>query len=57
MQTQRGSVDCGVFAVAVATALANGNDPAALIFNQEKMRHHLLQCSEAGVLTAFPTQH
>ena len=53
MQIQRGDVDCGVFAVAVATALANGDDPTALVFN---LRHHLLQCLESGILTTFPTQ-
>jgi len=53
MQIQRVSVDCGIFTVAVATVLANGNDPAALVIDQEKMRQSL----ESGILTAFSTQH
>jgi len=55
MQTQRGSNDFGIFAVAVATVLANGDDPAALVFDQEKMRHYFLQFLVSGILTAFFT--
>ena len=54
MQTQRGGTDCGVFAIAIATSLGYGDDPAKLTFQQENLREHLLKCLEAGNLTVFP---
>lgn len=53
-QKQVGSHDCGLFAIANATALANGIDPATLQFQQKKMRGHLQQCLVNQVLTMFP---
>lgn len=46
MQTlkQVGSKDCGLFAIATATAIACGADPTRLVFNQASMRSHLAQC-------------
>ena len=41
MQKQRGGDDCGLFAVATATALAFGIDPAELTFQQDAMRVHV----------------
>ena len=43
---QAGSSDCGVFAIAIATALAFGTDPLDLIFHQTEMIEHLAQCLE-----------
>lgn len=54
MQIQRGSNDCGLFAIAVATDLAHGNDPVNVIFEQKKMRDHLMRSLESGSLQAFP---
>ena len=34
MQTQQGGADCGVFAIAIATSLGYGDDPAKLTFQQ-----------------------
>ena len=48
-QQQQGGSDCGVFAIATCTALAHGITP---LFNQEKMRQHLIQCFENSPL--FP---
>ena len=53
-QMQSGSSDCGIFAVAFATALANGEAPGAIHFNQPKMRRHLVNCLESRFLSAFP---
>ena len=52
---QAGSSDCGVFAIAVATALAFGTDPSDLMFHQAEMREHLAQCLDKK-MTLFPTK-
>ena len=44
MQRQEGANDCGLFAIAVVTALLFGEDPSSLHFEQSCMRSHLLQC-------------
>ena len=54
VQNQRGISDCGLFAVAFATCLCYGQDPAAINFVQERMRAHLLSCLECGYVTQFP---
>ena len=41
IQKQEGGADCGVFAIAVATAIAFGFDPTTLRFSQREMRGHL----------------
>ena len=61
-QKQIGAHDCGLFAIANATALANGVDPATLKFQQAKMRKHLTLCLENKKLTfphteSDPTSH
>ena len=44
IQYQRGTNDCGLFAIATACAICNGHNPAELKFNQKCMRQHLLEC-------------
>ena len=41
MQKQDGGKDCGLFAIAISTAIAYGVDPISLHFNQAAMRNHL----------------
>ena len=41
VQKQCGSSDCGVYAVAFATALSPGQDPGALYFAESEIRRHL----------------
>lgn len=53
-QKRVGSHDCGLFAIANATALANGVDPATLKFQQAKMRKNLQLWLENQKLTMFP---
>ena len=53
-QMQCGSTDCSIFAIAFATALANGEQPGGLHFEQPQMRKHLMHCLEAQCLSAFP---
>ena len=53
---QSGTSDCGLYAIANATALCFGKDPAILYFNQALMRLHLVQCMEQKTITPFPLQ-
>ena len=55
VQMQAGGSDCGLFAVAFATALANGIPPGKFTFDQSKMRKHLYACLQKGRITMFPT--
>ena len=41
MSKQRGSSDCGLFAISFAATLAAGKHPSAFLFYQRKMREHL----------------
>ena len=43
---QLGSTDCGLFAVAYAVDILNGNNVYDLIYGQTKMREHLTACFE-----------
>ena len=52
---QTGGEDCGVFAIAIATALAFSKNPVAITFNQPTMRSHLVACFEKGTFSLFPT--
>lgn len=54
MKKQHGSYDCGVYAIAYATALSYGQDPASHHYNQENMRTHLRSCVLARKLKVFP---
>ena len=51
---QPNTSDCGVYAIAFAVSLAFGKEPAYLNFDNSKMRSHLLNCLQSGVLTEFP---
>jgi len=51
---QSGSYDCGLHAIAYATALAYGNDPATHHYDQEKMRLYLRKCLIDRKLKVFP---
>lgn len=53
-QKQDNFVDCGLFAIANAVALAKGIYPGAVIFRQNQMLQHLLQCLEQKEITMFP---
>ena len=51
---QDGTNDCGVFAIAFATAIAFGQNPSRQNFQQEKMRSHLVNCFNKTRLSVFP---
>ena len=42
--SQNGNVDCGIFAIAYATDIAAGNNPATIVYDHSEMRQHLLDC-------------
>ena len=52
LQKQKGTIDCGLFAVAFATNLAYGRN--TFKFDQSQMHHHLIACFEASKITVFP---
>ena len=52
---QRGGLDCVVFAVVISIALAFGQNPAMIRFDQPAMHPHLVACFEKGQLTQFPS--
>ena len=45
VQFQKGASDCGAYAIAFATDLAYGNNPASREYEQTKLRSHFLECS------------
>ncbi|XP_038046878.1 uncharacterized protein LOC119721064 [Patiria miniata] len=51
---QRGSSDCGLFALAYATEVAYGGSPELAVFDQRAMRQHLRRCLESQKMTPFP---
>ena len=51
---QKGTRDCGLYAIAYATELAFGFDPSKYIFEQVRMRDHLLGCFENRKIERFP---
>lgn len=55
-QKQVGTQDCGLFAIAMATAILNGHDTKTVRFRQQSMRDHLARCYEEQSLTLFPTE-
>ena len=54
VQQQENSYDCGLFAIAFAFHLAQGDEPSALNFDCKKLRQHLVECFEKEVLSPFP---
>ena len=54
VQEQKGSNDCGLFAIAFVTSICNGVDPVSQLYDQKQMRGHLLECIECEVMKPFP---
>ena len=55
-QKQCGQCDCGLFAVAFATALVFGEHPGTHFFDQQGMRRHLWKCLERRQMSMFPVK-
>lgn len=51
---QLNGIDCGVFAIAYATELCEGGDPATVKYNTSQMRSHLIQCFANLKMQRFP---
>lgn len=51
---QLGGADCGLFAIAFALSLAGGRDPTKMVFDQRKLRSHLVTCLTTEKFTDFP---
>ncbi len=56
VQMQSGSYDCGLFAIAFATALVFNEQPGRFLFDQHLMRAHLLECFKHRRMTQFPVK-
>lgn len=52
---QTGGADCGVYAIAFATALCDGFNPGSFLFPQKQLRSHLAKCFMEGHMTMFPS--
>ena len=54
---QKGTKDCGIFAIAVSISLAyhySHNQPLLLSYNQDLMRNHLIECYINKCIKLFP---
>ena len=56
VQMQSGANDCGLFAIAFATALCSGELPGKYVFEQSAMRGHLMKCLAAGEFSMLPVR-
>jgi len=54
VQMQAGTYDCGLFAIAFATALVFGFSPGQYLFEQRSMRKHLWNCLRSQKILMFP---
>ena len=53
-QKQVGGADCGLFAIAFATAIAFDKPPSKLKLVQQELRSHLVNCFNKGKMSLFP---
>ena len=51
---QSGSVDCGLYALAILTSLLLNTDPTIIVFESDEMRPHLVQILQCGKVSMFP---
>ena len=56
-EKQTNMSDCGVFAIAFAMAICSRQWPELLCFDITKMRRHLYNCLEDGLMRHFPASH
>jgi len=54
VQKQETGAECGLYAVANATSIAFGMDPTKLVYNEARMRAHLVHCFSQKDLEPFP---
>ncbi|XP_019616298.1 PREDICTED: uncharacterized protein LOC109463869 [Branchiostoma belcheri] len=51
---QKNVFDCGLFAIAWAVDIAQGQDVSSIAYDDREMRSHLEKCFKQGRLTPFP---
>ena len=51
---QVGTTDSGDFVTAYSIDILFGNNPSEIVYDQSKLRQHLVDCFEKGTLTVFP---
>ena len=51
---QTGASDCGLYALAILTCLANNMDPTTVVFDNEELRPHLAKILETRKIAPFP---
>lgn len=51
---QKGVLDCGLYAIAILTSLLFDQDPTTIVYDQDSMRSHLIDCLKSGTLVPFP---
>ena len=51
---QVGSTDCRLFAIAYVVDTLNGNNVCHLIYDQTKMKGHLITCFKQQKIATFP---
>ena len=56
VQVQVGVKDCEAFAVVFITSLAHGEDPCNVLYQQENLCQHLIDCFEKLIMMPFPKQ-
>ena len=56
VQLQAGGSDCGLFALAFATSLCNGEKPEAVLYEQSSLRNHLFSGIMQQKLLPFPNK-
>ncbi|XP_078597277.1 polycystin family receptor for egg jelly-like [Branchiostoma floridae x Branchiostoma japonicum] len=54
VQRQENVFDCGLFAIAWAVDIAEGQDVSRVLYDDRKLRSHLVMCFGQGKLTPFP---
>lgn len=54
-QRQSNGYDCGVFAIAFAASLANGEDLTTRLYDPKNLRSHLIECFSSEKLSQFPS--
>lgn len=52
-QKQIGSSECGLYAIAFATALMFGQQPGAFFFDEKSLRKHLVDCFQKQRMSIF----
>ena len=56
VQQQKGSKDCGCFAIAFSVSLLYGEDPSTLVYEQEMLREHIVNCFTRKHFLPFPAK-